>query len=68
MPSSRGSSNLRLPSSPALQADYLPTEPPGKPKVTVDALEEPRSHSYPGTFHSPVISRCLLTWPPREVR
>ena len=34
MPSSRGSSQLIEPRSPALQADSLPSEPPGKPKNT----------------------------------
>ena len=34
MPSSRGSSRLIEPRSPALQADSLPAEPPGKPKNT----------------------------------
>ena len=35
MPSSRGPSNPRIePRSPALQADSLPSEPPGKPKNT----------------------------------
>ena len=35
MPSSRGSSNPEMePGSPALQADSLPAEPPGKPLFT----------------------------------
>ena len=35
IPSSRGSSQPRIgPRSPALQADTLPSEPPGKPKNT----------------------------------
>ena len=35
MPSSRGSSNPGIePRSPALQADSLPAEPQGKPKIT----------------------------------
>ena len=35
MPSSRGSSNPEIePGSPALQADSLPAEPPGKPLFT----------------------------------
>ena len=34
MPSSRGSSQPREPWSPVLQADLLPSEPPGKPKNT----------------------------------
>jgi len=52
MPSSRGSSQLR---SPALQVDYLPCEPPGKPRNTgVGSLL--------GTLCNPVIepgSRAL---------
>ena len=35
VPFSRGSSNPGIkPRSPALQADSLPAEPPGKPKIT----------------------------------
>ena len=44
MPSSRGSSQPRMePGSPALQADSLPSEPPGKPevKMSVDLLFNP---------------------------
>ena len=45
MPSSRGSSQLR---SLALQVDYLPREPPGKPRNT-------EISSLLGTLCNPVI-------------
>ena len=52
MPSSRGSSQPRIePRSPALQANFLPSEPPGKPKNTgVEWVAYPfsRGTSQPG--------------------
>ena len=34
------------PGSPALQADFLPAELPGKPQILLRALEFPRRHEY----------------------
>ena len=57
MPSSRGSSNPEIkPGSPAMQADSLPSEPPGKSKnIGVGSLSLPQ-----GNFLTEESNRCLL--------
>ena len=58
MPSSRGSSQSEIkPRSPTLQADSLPTEPPGKPKVLVCRNPGP----IPVPIDWPLIGVCDLT-------
>ena len=35
------------PGSPALQADSLPSEPPGKPIIHINTMEEMKRHACP---------------------
>ena len=67
-PFSRGSSNPGTePKSPTLQADFLPSEPPGKPKDTgVDPFSTGSSWFKNWTGVSCIAGRFFTSWAPRE--
>ena len=59
MPSSRGSSSPGIePKSPTLQADSLPSEPPGKPKNTGVSSLSLLQGIFPTQGSNPGLLRC----------